>query len=172
MRDHPAETIRRDLRFGRDPFLRRRRGIVGLSLFSASCLGVIALFQTGIFKRLPDPPISSFDADKVNGSAEAYSLLRTPDGLLGLVSYSTTAFLAGMGSGARWQNESWMPVMMGAKAAADAAMAAKLGLKQATKFGKFSAWSLLVSAGTFASLWLAWPEVKQALLAGQRDRKS
>ncbi len=164
MLKEPAENTRESLRFGEDEALRRRRGIVCLSLFSGAVLGIVSLFQVGVIRRLPDPPIKNFDADAVNGSDEAYSICMIPDALLGLASYSITALLAGMGSQQERRANRLIPIAMGTKALADAVFAGKLGLEQLTKFRKFSAWSLLVSGATFTSLALAAPEVKRALL--------
>lgn len=126
-------------------------------------LGGIALFQVGLVKRLPDPPISQFDANAVNGSIEAYRLLQTPDALLGMASYAATACLAGMGPEDRWHTAKWIPLTLGAKAALDAAMAARLSLKQATKLHKYSVWSLLVAGATVVTLSLALPEAWRAV---------
>ena len=71
----------RELRGGSSRFLKRRRNIVGLAFFSSAVLGGIALYQMGILKKLPGPRWRGFDAEKVNGSAEAYSILAIPDAL-------------------------------------------------------------------------------------------
>lgn len=140
-----------------------RKAVVGLSVFSCTVLGGIALYQIGILKHLPDPPIPNFDADAVNGSPDAYRLLQTPDALLGMASYAVTACLAGMGPANRVSAARWMPLAMGAKAALDLAQAARLSLKQATKFHKYSVWSLMVSGATVAAFSLAVPETLRAL---------
>jgi len=158
-----AVGISQSWRRGADGDMRRRRWIVGLSVFSCGMLGGIALFQTGILKSLPDPPLRAFDANAVHGSPEAYALLGTPDALLGMASYGVTACLAGMGAEDRSKHAKWIPLAMGAKALVDAVMAAQLGLKQATKVHKYSIWSLLVLAATMATLSLAMPETRRAL---------
>jgi hypothetical protein len=162
-RDSAARELRDELRSSTDFTIRRRRGIVGLCAFSSAVLGGIALFQVGILKRLPDPPLPCFHADDVNGSARAYSLMRTPDALLGMASYAVTGCLAGMGKQDRWKTARWIPLAMGAKAICDAGMAGKLSVEQGTKFGKFSIWSLLVAGATFGTLALSMPEFKRAL---------
>ena len=161
-REEDLEELRGQLRHGTDGLLRRRRAIVGLSVFSSLVLGGIALFQIGLLKKLPDPPLPRFKADDVNGSLQAYSLLQTPDALLGMTSYSVTACLAGMGKQDRWKTTRWVPLAMGAKAICDAAMAGKLSVAQCTKLGKFSLWSLLVAGATFGTLVLSISEVKLA----------
>jgi len=162
-REDDLEELRRQLRHGTDGLLRRRRAIVGLSVFSSVVLGGIGLFQIGLLKTLPDPPLPRFNADDVNGSLQAYSLLQTPDALLGMASYSVTACLAGMGKQDRWKTARWVPLAMGAKAICDAAMAGKLSVAQCTKLGKFSLWSLLVAGATFGTLVLSIPEMKRAV---------
>ncbi len=138
---------------------------MGLSVFSCSILGGIALYQVGILKHLPDPPIPHFDADAVHGSPEAYRIFHTPDALLGLASYSVTACLAGMGLRSCRQSNRWIPVALGSKAALDAVTAASLSLKEATKLHQYSIWSLLVAGATLASLSLALPEMRDAVRA-------
>lgn len=140
-----------------------RKAVVGLSVFSCAVLGGIALYQTGILKHLPDPPIPNFDADAVNGSPDAYRLLETPDALLGMVSYAVTGCLAAMGPADRSRTARWMPLAMGAKAALDVTQAARLSLKQATKFHNYSAWSLMVAGATLAAFSLTLPETRKAL---------
>jgi uncharacterized membrane protein len=158
----PAE-LGSDLREGSSGFLKHRRFIAGLSLFSAGVMGGIALYQLGILKKIPEPRWSKFNAEKVNGSAEAYSHLATPDALLGLVNYAVTACLAGMGAQKRWGTHPWIPISMGAKALLDAALAGKLTVDEWTKYRAFCFWCLLTTAATFAVVPFAIPETKAAV---------
>jgi hypothetical protein len=170
MRSHlTPEQLGRQLRQGQSPFLKRRRGIVGLCFFSCGVLGAIALYQIGILKKLPEPRARAFDTGKVNGSGQAYSILATPDAFLGLASYAVTACLAGIGPGNRAKTHPWMPIGMGLKLLADAAVAGKLTVDECTKFRAFSLWSVLTAAATWTALPLAVPEVKAAFrqLKGQ-----
>ena len=157
------EELGRELRGGSGAFLQRRRQIIGLTFFSSSVLGLIALYQMGVLKTLPSPRWPGFDAEKVHSSAQGYSMLATPDALLGLASYGVTACLAGMGSGDRWKTHPLIPVGMGLKVLADATFAGKLTLAECTKFRAFSVWSLLTAGATFAVLPLAIPEAKAAI---------
>ena len=77
------------LRNGMSPELRHRRAVAALSLVSATSMGVISLYQTGLVKHLPEPPLGLFDADRVDAAADAYPL-GVPDATLGLVSYGVT----------------------------------------------------------------------------------
>ena len=54
---------------------------------SAACMGVIALYQIGATKHVPEPPLPLLDADKVDASEEAYEKLSVGEAIdvLGLV---------------------------------------------------------------------------------------
>jgi len=158
-----------ELRSGSSRFLKRRRNIVGLAFLSSAVLGGVALYQMGMVKKLPGPRWRGLDAERVNGSAQAYSILAVPDALLGLTSYGVTACLAGMGPENRWRTHPSMPIGMGVKLLADAVLAGKLTIDACRKYRSISVWSLLAAAATFAALPLAIPEAKAALrcLAGE-----
>ncbi len=164
MQSLTPNQLGQDLREGSSEFLKRRRGIVGLSLFSCSVLGAVALYQIGIVKTLPEPRGRAFNVKKVNGSGQAYAMFAIPDAFLGLVSYSVTACLAGLGSEKRWQTHPLMPIGMGLKLLADATFAGKLTVDECTKFRAFSLWSVLAAAATMTALPFAFPEVKAAVL--------
>jgi uncharacterized membrane protein len=155
-------AIRCDWRENEDCAMRRRRGVVGLSIFSAVAMGAIALYQTGLLKRPPEPKWGAFDAARVNGSEQAYSLLATPDALLGLASYAMTAFLAGAGGSDRAHRFPPIPIAMGLKTLADAAIAGKLAWNEKTKFKAYCQVCLLVSSATLVNVGLAFPEACEA----------
>jgi uncharacterized membrane protein len=157
-----AAELGRDLREGTEPFLRKRRAVVGLSLVSAGSMGLIALYQMGILKHLPDFGVRGFDSRKVNGSPQAYSYFETPDAALGLASYAATIVLAAAGPHDRARRRPWIPLAMAGKAAIDAAAAGKLTVDQWTKHRAFCAWCLIAAAATFAVLPLAIPEAREA----------
>jgi hypothetical protein len=98
------------LRHSRATGMRERRWIMGLSIFSATVMGGIGLFQMGIIQDLPDPPWPAFDAKKVSGSTQAYSILHTPDALLGALSYAGTACLAGASDPERARTAPWIGI--------------------------------------------------------------
>jgi hypothetical protein len=92
----PSE-LSRDLRQRTDPDLRRRRWLVGLSLLGVAIGQVVTLYQTGIIRRLPDPPVGPFDSERVNASDYAYKRLQMPDAVLMIATYAVTAALAAAG---------------------------------------------------------------------------
>lgn len=160
-----AKELSKELREGNGGFLPQRRGIVALGLAAAGSMGLIALYQIGILKHLPEPPLPGFDADKVDASEEAYSHLQMGDAFIGLGSYAATMGLAAMGAADRAETQPWIPLALLAKTAADAAQAAKLTVDQWTKHRAFCSWCLLAAAATFAALPLAVPEAVAAVAA-------
>lgn len=153
----PAE-LSLQLRNGDAPELRRRRLVAGLGLAAAGSMGVITLYQLGIVKRLLEPPLPGLDAETVDGSAEAYRWLSTPDGALGLASYGATVALAAMGGRRRAEERPWIPLALLAKTSADAAFAAKLTVEQWTQHRAFCSWCLYAASASSAALPLAVPE--------------
>ncbi len=126
-------------------------------------MGLISLYQTGVIKSLPDPPLPYFDSEKVNAGAEAYSKLPMPDAPLGLGSYAATLGLAAMGGENRAEEKPWIPLAFAAKTLVDAAQAGKLTVDQWTNHRAFCVWCLAAAACTFATVPLALPEARKAL---------
>ena len=119
-----------ELRLETSADLNRRRWLVGLSMLGATIGQVVSLYQTGIIKRLPDPPIPFIDSNKVNASDYAYKRMDTPDALLMLLTYSVTAILAGAGGKNRAQTNPVLPIAMGIKTLADRALNLKLAREE------------------------------------------
>lgn len=163
------EQLSRQLREDDDHYLGQRRGIIACGLAAAASMGLIMLYQIGIIKHLPEPPLPGFDADKVDASEEAYSYLQTPDAFIGLGSYALTMGLAAMGAKNRAATQPWIPLALLAKTTADAGQAAKLTVDQWTRHKAFCFWCLVAAAATFAALPLAVTEALKA--AGQLRKK-
>lgn len=151
------------LRHGRDPLLRRRRGIVGLALTAAGSMGLISLYQVGLIRHIPEPPIPGLDADKVDASGEAYEKLDSPDALIGLTSYGATALLASSGGPRRVDERPWLPLLVAGKVGFDTLQAARLTRDQWARHRAFCSWCLLAAGATFAMVPLAVPEASAAL---------
>ena len=164
------KQLSRALRTGTGDALKKRRSVLALSLTAAGSMGLIALYQLGVIRHLPDLPGRYFDADKVDASDEAYAYFSTPDGPLGLASYAATAVLAAAGGPDRAQTTPWLPILAAAKTGVDAAAAAKLTVDQWTEHRAFCVWCLLAAGATFATVPLALPEARDALRALGGDR--
>jgi uncharacterized membrane protein len=158
-----ARELSHQLRNDRSREMTQRRAIVALSLGAAAAMGVVALYQTGIIKRLPEPRCCNLDGAKVNASEEAYARLKSPDALLGLHSYSTTAILAMIGGSNRVARLPWLPVALAGKVLFDVATAAKLTWDQWARHKAFCVWCLFAAACTFGMLPLAFPETRRAI---------
>lgn len=150
------------LRHDSGDFLDERRGIVIASMTAIGCMGLIALYQIGVIKHLPEPPLPGLDADKVDASEEAYSHLQMGDAFIGLGSYAATMGLAAMGPKNRAKTQPWVPLALAAKAGVDAAQAAKLTYDQFAKHKAACLWCLVAAAATFVTAALAVPEARAA----------
>lgn len=159
---HP-EKLSADIRSARDELTAQRRRVVALSLTSAACMGVIALYQIGATKHVPEPPLPMLDADKVDASPEAYARLSVGDAFIGFVSYGVTMLLAGAGGPRRHLTSPWLPRALALKAGFDAAQAAKLTIDQWTKHRAFCSWCLVAAGATFAVVPAVIPELRASI---------
>lgn len=157
-----AEAVSDDLRLGHGEFVRRRRRVGALSLGAMGSLGMVAAYQLGILKNLPEPPFRRLDADRVDAGGEAYQLFKTPDAAVALASYGVTLVLVGMGPAERAQRRPWVPLAMAAKVAADAAFGLYLTLEQGTKHRRFCSWCLMAAAASVAMVPQVVPEASAA----------
>jgi hypothetical protein len=157
-----ALELGQELRDGTGDFLGNRRAAALLTLMGMASLAAISLYQMGIFKRLPKPSISMLDARRVNGSAEAYGILNTPDAVLGLGSYAATLGLIAMGGSGRARLQPWVPLALAAKSSFDSFQAGALTGKSWLKFRAFSLYSVATALCTFLVLPLVLPEARAA----------
>ena len=157
-----AERVSDDLRRRASDHLTRRRRQTALMLGATASMGLILLYQTGILRHLPDPPLPGLDSDKVDASGEAYQNLKTPDTTLSIASYGATLALIGMGAADRARDQPIIPLLAAAKLAADGAGAAWLTAEQITKHRAVCFYCLLASAASWAALPQALPEARDA----------
>lgn len=157
-----AEAVSDALRRGDSLFLRRRRRVGALSLAAMGSLGVVAAYQMGLLRRVPEPPLRFLDADGVDASGGAYQYLKTPDATLGLASAAMTLVLAGMGSDRRAHQQPLIPLALAAKAVADAAFGVFLTLEQGTKHRRFCSWCVLAAITNVATVPQVLPEAAAA----------
>lgn len=159
------DALSRQLREGTSDVLGRRRGVVAWSLVGIAAMGPIVLYQMGLIKHLPEPPLPRFDADAVDASGEAYAILSMPDAVLGIGNYAVTMGLAAAGGADRATERPWLPIALAAKVGIDAAVAAKLTVDQWTKHRAFCFWCLIGAGASLASTPLVVAEAKAALAA-------
>lgn len=156
------QQLREELKNGGSGDLRRRRAIIGCSLVGMASMAAVTLLQTGIVKHLPDPPLESFDSDKVNSSDTAYSL-GAPDGTLSLAGLAVNVPLAAFGGEDRAQEMPVVPVVAAAKAAVEALAAGWFFYQMPAKEKKWCGYCITGALANVAIFALTLPEAKRAL---------
>jgi uncharacterized membrane protein len=158
----PSE-LSKELRESQSPEMKARRTLIALSLLGVGIGKFVTLYQTGIIKKLPDPPIPIFDSNKVNASDYAYKRFATPDAALMIITYATTAWLASAGREERaTKNPLWVKAMF-AKILLDCATNVKLGTEEYAENKKLCFYCQSATLISFISLFVAWPEFKKSL---------
>lgn len=66
-----AESVSDALRRREHPHLSARRRVAALQTISTWALSVVGLYQFGILRRVPEPPLPGLGADAVDASGEA-----------------------------------------------------------------------------------------------------
>lgn len=159
-----AQQLRRELQRGETDDLWRRRAIIGLSLVGVGAMAAVSLFQTGVIKHLPDPPVEGFDSDKVNSSDTAY-MLGVPDGTISLASLAANIPLAAFGGSNRAQEEPLVPLIAAGKAAVEAAIAGWYFYQMPAKEKAWCGYCITGALANFGIAALSLPEAKRALAA-------
>lgn len=158
-----AEMLSQQLRNSSSMFMQLRRGILGLSMVSALSMQLISLYQMGIIKHLPDPPLPHIDSDRVDASPDAYEKLETPDAILALANYAVTMTLTGMGAPDRAETQPWIPLAMTGKIVFDTYQAARLYINQAKVQKVYCFWCITAAIATALTVPLAIPEAYAAV---------
>lgn len=155
------QRLRRELQEGQSEDLTLRRRVIGLSLLGMGAMAAVSLFQTGIVKHLPDPPLDSFDSDKVNSSDTAYAL-GVPDGTVSLASLAANIPLAAFGGDDRAETMPLVPLAAAAKAVTEAAVASWYFYQMPAKEKKWCAYCIAGALTNLGIAALTLPEAKKA----------
>lgn len=153
------QQLSHELREEQTPDLNRRRWIIGLSMAGATIGQIVTLYQTGLIKHLPDPPLPYIDSNKVNASNYAYKRAQTPDAVLMILTYGLTAWAAAAGGKDRAETNPALPVAMGLKTIADTATNLKLAQEEWQDNRAFCAYCQAASVLSLATVALAVPEM-------------
>jgi uncharacterized membrane protein len=156
-----TQALRRELQEGNNENLKLRRGIIALSLVGIGAMTAVSLFQTGMVKHLPDPPLPDFDSDKVNSSDTAYAL-GVPDGTISLASLAVNIPLAALGGADRPEKMPLVPLAAAAKASVEAAVAGWYFYQMPAKEKKWCAYCIVGAAANFGIAALSLMEAKKA----------
>ena len=157
-----AEAVSDALRREDGLFLDRRRRMAALQTGTAGALAVVGLYQFGLLRSVPEPPLPGLAADRVDASGEAYELLHTPDSALGIVSAGISLVLAGMGGPERHREHPVIPLALLAKSVLDAASGLFLTAEQLTKHRRLCSWCTVSAALLVATVPTALPEARAA----------
>lgn len=128
-------ALREDIQGSDNRDMQLRRAVVGVSLLGIASMAPVILYQTGIIRHLPDPPVGNFHSDKVNGSPTAFGY-GGPDAPLSLLAHATNLVLASFGGSRRARITGWLPLAASASAAAQAGVAGKYLFYQMPKVDK------------------------------------
>jgi uncharacterized membrane protein len=159
------QQLSNELRNGQSDDLKRRRRVLGLSLVGALMAKIVLLYQAGIVKRLPDPPIAMFDSDRVDASDYAYRHLRTPDGVTMLINYGVTAWLAAADGENRARTTPLLPIAMATKTIFDSILALALARTEWKENKALCVYCQIATVASLASVGYALPEARKAVAA-------
>jgi uncharacterized membrane protein len=154
----PISALRRDLLTGESADMRRRRGIIGISLAGMAAMTGVALLQTGIIKRLPGLPVRGFDARRVVLSDTAFAL-GVPDGALSVASLAANLPLAAAGGAERARRHRWLPIGAAAKAGMESLVSVWYLRREKAR----CSYCLIAAGANIAIFLLALPELRRAL---------
>jgi len=157
-----AEAVSDALRRGAGDFLTRRRTLALLQTGAVAALSVVGLYQFGVLRSVPEPPLPGLDADRVDASGEAYAVLRTPDSALAIANAGLSLVLAGMGGARRHAEQPWIPLAMFVKCVADAAGGVLLTAEQLTRHRRICSWCTVTAALLVSTVPVALPEARAA----------
>lgn len=155
------DALRRDLQENRSKNMKTRRRIIGLSLLGMGAMAAVSLFQTGVIRHLPDPPLEDFDSDKVNSSDTAYAL-GVPDGTLSLASLAANVPLAAFGGANRHETHPALPLAAAAKASVEALVAGWYFYQMPAKEKKWCGYCIAGALTNLGIAALSLPEAKEA----------
>lgn len=159
------QELRADLQEGRSKDMRRRRLIILLSLLGILDAAPIAMFQAGLLRRLPDPPLRAFQSTKVNSSDTSYTW-GFPDGAGLVATFALNVPIAAFGGAARAGALPALPLLQAAKSGVEAVASAWFFYQMPAK-EKAWCWMCIIAAllkWTIAAL--AMPEAWRALRGG------
>ncbi len=156
-----TQQLRKELQDGKSKGLKKRRGIIALSLLGMGAMTAVTLLQTGIVKHLPDPPLPNFDSDKVNSSDTAYAL-GVPDGALSLASLAANIPIAAFGGENRAETIPLVPLAAAAKSTVVAVVAGWYFYQMPAKQGKWCGYCIVGAVANIGIAALSLPEAKKA----------
>lgn len=145
-----AAELSRRFRSRDDAALANQRATAASALTAAGALAAVGLYQIGLLRHVPDPPLRIFTSDDVDASGEAYVVGHAPDAILATASAAMTAALAVTG-GAGSSRRAWLR-MATALATSDAAGGLILFAEQLQVHRRLCSWCTVATLAHLASV--------------------
>ena len=153
--------LRNQLQNSTEAEMRRRRAIILTSLVGMTSMGFVSLLQTGVVRHLPDPPLDSFDSDKVNSSDTAYAL-GAPDGTFSFAGFALNLPMAAFGGVSRSEQAPYVPLAAAAKSGIEAVAAGWYFYQMPAKEKKWCAYCIAGAIANATIFALSLPEAIKA----------
>jgi uncharacterized membrane protein len=135
----------------------------GLQLIGLAAGSVVGLYQLGVLKRLPDPPLRRVDSTRVDASEYGYKWLHMPDAPLMVFQYAISTMLVSAGGRERARDLPLLPLLTTAKFLGDVLTNLYLAKEEWTYNKAFCAYCQTATLASLASLVLSVPESRVAL---------
>jgi uncharacterized membrane protein len=129
--------------------------VIAVSAFGVVDSVVVALHQTGLVRRLPDPPLAIFDSNRVTRSPAAYPF-GIPDATLAILQYGLNIVLAAAAHGSR-RRRTWLERLLRLNVAGGALGAAYYLYVMIRREKKLCVYCLGAIAASFALVPLTRP---------------
>jgi uncharacterized membrane protein len=165
-----AAAVSRSLRARSGAYLVCRRWALVADLIAMASLSAVTLYQAGVLRHLPDPPVRGAASDRVAASPPAYWVLHAPDAALGMVSYASTLLLATAGGADRYRTTPWLSQLFAAKLLGDGLVAVVLLREERRGGNGFCSWCMVASAAALLAAPLGLAEGVAATRVMRRTR--
>lgn len=146
-----------------------RRAAVATSLIGIASMAAVTLYQTGVLRHLPDPPLDGFDADGVNHpGADAWG---APDGFAHMRSHAVSMALAAAGTADRGRERPWLPLLAAGYAAAQALTAARDLSRMPREHKAWCGYRIVDAVATLITFLLTLPEAGRTVATTVRRHR-
>jgi uncharacterized membrane protein len=122
------------------------------------------VFQTGVLRRLPSPPLPGSDSERVALDGTAYPL-GIPDGAIALAGFALNVPLAAFGGTDRARTHPWVVLLSAAKSALDLGICAFYLSQMPTRMRAWCIYNFVAAAANVGILAQSLPEARRALAA-------
>lgn len=140
--------------------------LVGACCVALATLAPVACYQLGAISKLPDPPISIFDSERITMSKTAHPL-GIPDALLGIASFGATLALAILAGRNRTAKR-----LLGIKLGIDASAAAFNAGRQVVEFRRLCSWCTATAISAGVMTYAGRASVREVFARGEKRARA